>query len=80
MQKAELREISAYHMADLTLNKTINKYLTINAGARNLFDVTRLRTKGPAAGAHTAAASNPFGFGRSYFLGLTMHWSKNNNN
>lgn len=76
IQKAELREISAYHMADLTLNKTINKYLTINAGARNLFDVTRLQTKGSAAGPHTGAGSNPFGFGRSYFLGLTMHWSK----
>jgi outer membrane receptor for ferrienterochelin and colicins len=75
-QVARLSEMSAFHMSDMSLNKIVNKYLTINGGVRNLFNVTRIRTVGIESGAHVGDGNNPFGFGRSYFLGLTMHWSK----
>ncbi|SHF11154.1 TonB-dependent receptor [Pedobacter caeni] len=75
--KVILSKIASFHVADLTLNKIVNKYLTINAGVKNVFDVTRLRVNGGQSGAHTSGGSNPYGVGRSYFLGLTMHWSKN---
>lgn len=75
--KVILSKIASFHVADLTLNKIVNKYLTINAGVKNVFDVTRLRVSGGQSGAHTSGGSNPYGVGRSYFLGLTMHWSKN---
>ncbi|WP_316840476.1 TonB-dependent receptor [Pedobacter gandavensis] len=73
---ARLSKVAAYHMADMTLNKTINKYLSINAGVRNLLDVTRVRISGEEAGAHTNDGNSPMGYGRSYFLGLTMNWAK----
>lgn len=73
---ARLSKMAAFHIADLTLNKTINKYLSLNGGVRNLFDVTRIRATGVEEGAHTNDGSNPFGYGRSYFLGLTMNWAK----
>lgn len=73
---ARLSKVAAYHMADLTLNKTINKYVSINAGVRNLLDVTRVRITGEEAGAHTNDGNSPMGYGRSYFLGLTMNWAK----
>ncbi|WP_316750876.1 TonB-dependent receptor [Pedobacter gandavensis] len=73
---ARLSKMAAYHIADLTLNKTINKYLSINGGVRNLLNVTRIRTTGVESGAHVSDGSNPFGYGRSYFLGLTMSWAK----
>lgn len=75
--KVILSKVASFHVADLTLNKIVNKYLTINAGVKNVFDVTRLRVNGGQSGAHTSGGSNPYGVGRSYFLGLTMHWSKN---
>ena len=73
---ARLNEMAAFHLSDLSLNKIVNKYLTLNGGIRNLFNVTRVKTVGIESGAHTSGVDSPFGFGRSYFLGLTMHWSK----
>lgn len=75
---AKLTEVSSFHIADLTLNKTINKYLTLNGGARNLFDVTRIRNTAGGDSAHSGGSSMPVNYGRSFFLGLTMQWSKNN--
>ncbi|MBB2151758.1 TonB-dependent receptor [Pedobacter gandavensis] len=73
---ARLSKVGAYHMADLTLNKTINKYLSVNGGVRNLLDVTRVRITGGETGAHTNDGNSSLGYGRSYFLGLTMNWAK----
>lgn len=73
---ATLGELYGYHMADLTLNKAVNKYLSITAGARNLFDVTRIRNTGGGTSVHDGGATAPLGFGRSYFVGLTMQWNK----
>src|SRR5690606_35634902 len=34
--------ISSYHNADISVNKTITRYVTLVGGARNLFNVTRI--------------------------------------
>jgi len=72
-----LSEIAAFHLADLTASKTVNKLLSLNAGVRNLFDVTRLRTTNGGTDPHSGGGAAPMGFGRSFFLGLTMQFSKN---
>ncbi|GAB3319274.1 hypothetical protein GCM10027299_11660 [Larkinella ripae] len=72
-----LAETAAYQWADVTINKSITKYVTLNAGVKNLFNITRLNnTSGDVGGSHSAGGSVPLSYGRSYFLGLNFQWSK----
>lgn len=73
-----LVKIGSFTWADLLFNKTINKYLTLNAGVKNLFNVTQLTNNAVATGgAHsTGGGSVSYSYGRSYVLGLNFNWSK----
>ncbi|ODS82511.1 MAG: TonB-dependent receptor [Cytophagaceae bacterium SCN 52-12] len=78
-QPLEVRkvEVASFHMADLTLNKSVGSMLTINGGVRNLFNVTSLtNTSTDTGGAHTGGSTVPMSYGRSYFLGLAFNWNK----
>jgi len=74
----QLVEIGGFSLADLMLNKSIYKYITINAGVKNLFNVTRLsNTSTASGGAHnTGGGAVPYSYGRSYVFGLTFNWNK----
>lgn len=75
---ATLTEIAAFHWADATLTKTLSKYLTLNAGVKNLLNITRLaNTSTDTGSAHSTAGPVPYSYGRSYFLGLSFQWYKN---
>ena len=76
--RARSTMISAFHQADLTVNKRITNYLTLNAGIRNLLDVTNLTSNATVGeGAHNEASSSiPMSFGRSYFLGLQFNLTR----
>jgi outer membrane receptor for ferrienterochelin and colicins len=65
-------------MADLTLNKKLFKYFSINAGIRNLFDVDKLTSTYAETGSiHTGADGTVnIACGRSYFAGLVFNWDK----
>lgn len=78
-QSARLVKIGDFSWADLMLNKNVYKYFTINAGIKNLFDVTQLtNTSTASGGAHsTGGTPVPYSYGRSYVLGLTFNWNKN---
>lgn len=71
-----LAETDSYHWADFTLNKKLFGMLTVNAGIRNLFDVTAIGNTAAGGGAHTSTGARPIGNGRSYFAGLAFNWSK----
>ena len=71
-----LAETAGYHLADITLNKKLFKLLTLNAGVRNLFDVTVINNTSAGGGAHATTGARPIGYGRSYFAGLVFNWSK----
>jgi outer membrane receptor for ferrienterochelin and colicins len=73
-----LVKIGDFHTADLMLNKNLFKSLTINAGVKNLFNVTQLTNSSTATGgAHsTGGASVPYSYDRSYVLGLSYNWDK----
>ncbi|TKC08115.1 TonB-dependent receptor [Pedobacter polaris] len=79
VQTARVVKIGAFSWADLMLNKNVCKYFTINAGVKNLFDVTQLtNTSTSSGGAHSSGgASVPYSYGRSYVLGLLFNWNKN---
>jgi outer membrane receptor for ferrienterochelin and colicins len=75
----QLAKVSAWHWADITANKSLGKYLTLNAGAKNIFDVTRVNNTALNTGGAHSAGGGPVlkGTGRSYFIGLAFQWSKN---
>lgn len=70
---ASLRQISGYNMADISVTKTIGKYINLIGGAKNLFDLTSIKNTTIGTG-HDA--SGPGFSGRSYFLGMNVQWSK----
>lgn len=68
----------SFHQADLTATKSITKYVAINAGVRNLLNVTNISNSTLTGGqAHTAGGILPMWYGRSYLLGLTFNWNRN---
>ncbi|MFN0254741.1 TonB-dependent receptor [Pedobacter ureilyticus] len=73
-----LVKIGSFTWTDLLFNKTINKYLAVNAGVKNLFDVTQLTNSSTSSGgAHsTGGGTVPYSYGRSYVFGLTFNWNK----
>ncbi len=72
-----LAETEGFHMADLTLSKTLGKYVNVLGGIKNLFDITNLQnTSTDTGGAHSMGGAVPMSFGRSYFLGLSFQWTK----
>lgn len=74
---AQLAETASFHMADVTATKSIGKNISLIAGVKNLFDVTNLRnTSQDTGGAHSTAGAVPMSYGRSYFLGLNVQWTK----
>ena len=75
---AQLAETGAFNTADLTATKSIGKNISLNGGVKNLFNVTNLTNSSQDnGGAHSTAGSIPMSYGRSYFLGLAVQWSKN---
>ena len=71
-----LTEQEGYHMADLTLNKKAFRYLSINAGIRNLFDVDRINSTYVEGGTHGSNGVRNLATGRSFFVGLSFNWEK----
>lgn len=70
-------ETEGFTLADLTFNKVFYKYFTLNAGVKNLFDVTRLaNTNTDSGAAHSTGGAVPMSYGRSYFLGLSAQLTR----
>lgn len=75
--EVQLTKIEQYHWADITVTKPILKYLIINAGIKNLFDVTNLSNTATDGGSvHGSAGPVSMSYGRSYFMGVSFHWTK----
>ena len=71
--------MDAYHNMDVTVLKTfLDNRLAVNAGVRNLFDVTNITSIGSSGVPHSGGGSGsaPVAWGRTYFLKLTFNISK----
>ncbi len=73
-----LTKTDAYNLADFTITTAANKMLTINAGIKNIFDVTNVtsNTIGNTNLAHNSDGPVLISYGRSYFVGLSFNWNK----
>lgn len=68
---AVLTKTGSFHMSDFTVNKVFGKTITVNAGIRNLFNVTSLTNTAISSGTgHSTSGPVPMSYGRSYFLGI----------
>jgi outer membrane receptor for ferrienterochelin and colicins len=77
IQEISLAKTGSFHMADLMLTKQLFKVLSINAGVKNLFDVTYVSNSTPTSTAAHSTGSGPLpvNYGRSYLLGLIYNWN-----
>ncbi len=62
-------KIQDYHILDLTAGKSIGKYITLNAGVKNLLNITRLTNGNSTSGAHSSGGPVLKSYGRSFFGG-----------
>ncbi len=70
----KLTKIGDFHTADIMLNKNLFRSITVNAGIKNLFNVTQLtNTSTVTGGVHSAGGAVPYSYGRSYVLGLSYN-------
>lgn len=68
-----LSKYEAYNLADLTVNKKLFRFLTLNMGVRNLFDVKAINATVQSNGVHGNSGGRSIATGRSYFAGLLFN-------
>lgn len=67
-----VNEAEAFHWIDVNLQKSLFKRFNVSGGVRNALDVTRINNAAINGGpVHGGGASQPIGYGRSYYVGLT---------
>lgn len=67
-----LAKADDFHWADVSLQKTLLKNLSVTTGVHNLFDVTQVKSTA-VAGSHSGG-SNSLSSGRSYYLTLSYNF------
>lgn len=68
--------LRSYQLADFTVSQPLGKYIVMNGGMRNLFDVTILNNTTFSLDHTSADKSGMLGCGRSYFFGLNFLLNK----
>lgn len=73
-----LTRTAGFSMADLMITKKILNSLNLNAGVKNLFDLTTINNTAVATGSPHGSGGGPvpITYGRSYVLGLSFNLSK----
>jgi outer membrane receptor for ferrienterochelin and colicins len=66
---------AGYHLADFTTSTTVNKYITVTAGVKNIFDVNNVNNTAASSGIHGSGGAVAISYGRSYFIGLALQWN-----
>ena len=75
-QEIHVTHIEGCHIADFTVNQKLFSQFNLSAGIKNIFNVTQLtNTSTNPDGVHNTGSAIPMSYGRSYFIGLTFHWS-----
>ena len=71
-------ETNSYNLADFTVTTRVNRFASIAAGVKNIFDVNNVNstTVVSSNSAHSSGGALAVSYGRSYFLGLNLQWNK----
>ncbi len=71
------RSISAYHMLDIVLSKSIwNQRITVSAGIKNLLNVTLVESAGSLFFHDSGSSSTAVGYGRTFYIRLNYRFEK----
>lgn len=65
-----LRGLPGYHTGEIIVTQRITPYLSLNAGVKNLFDLTSIQTVGTSA--YDTPSVSYLGCGRSWSIGLKL--------
>lgn len=65
-----LRGMPSYHTGEIVVSQKITPYLSLNAGVKNLFDLTSVRTVGDSV--NDTPSTSYLGCGRSWSFGLKL--------
>jgi len=68
--------LDGYQWMDFSVRKEFTGGISINLGARNLFNVQQINSTTSGGGAHGNGTSQPIGYGRSYFLGIQYQFNQ----
>jgi outer membrane receptor for ferrienterochelin and colicins len=72
-----IAETSGYNLADFTTYTTVNKYVSVSAGVKNIFNVSNVNNTAAASNSiHSGAGPIAISYGRSCFIGLSFQWNK----
>lgn len=69
-------QLDGYQWMDFSIRKEFKHGVSINLGARNLFDVKQINSTTSSGGAHGGGTSQPIGYGRSYFIGIQYQFNQ----
>ena len=70
-------ETASFSWADATVSKSLGKFITLNGGVKNIFNVTTLAsTIGNTGAAHSTGGDLPLSYGRSWFVGMAFQWNQ----
>jgi len=74
--QAGMQKMQSYNWADITISQKCGKWFSVNAGVKNLFNVTTV--EGPSGGPMGAIAGVALvGCGRSFFAGVAFNIANN---
>ncbi|MGN6491843.1 MAG: TonB-dependent receptor [Agriterribacter sp.] len=72
-----LGNIAGFHTADFSASKNIGKYVVLNTGVKNIFNVKTLNNSiQNSGGVHSTGGDILRSYGTSFFLGLSFEWKK----
>lgn len=68
--------MDGFHWADLTISRKVGKYIQIQAGVKNIFNVTTLENTAAEVGHASNSTSALIGVGTSYFVGMNFNFGR----
>ncbi|MCD2424056.1 TonB-dependent receptor [Niabella pedocola] len=71
-----LTKMAAFHWADFSVTKKLWSLLSVQAGVKNIFDISNINNTIGGDGAHSSSGPVPISYGRSFFIGLNYHFHK----
>ncbi|MBX3256329.1 MAG: TonB-dependent receptor [Chitinophagaceae bacterium] len=76
-QSVVLGTVAGFHTADFTASKNIGRYVILNTGVKNIFNVKRINNSiQDTGGVHSSGGDVLKSYGTSFFLGLAFSWNK----
>lgn len=75
----QLMQTGSYDWADFSINKKLFRLFTLQAGIRNLFNITYVNSSHVNGGIPVVGTASSIAYGRSWFTGLSFNWNKKQN-